>query len=103
MAGRNRAGVDVSPRRSGLPVRFSDCVRQRHYSFALLVGDRAFRKFKARLHIGAVPGFSGIRIVHTTAANVWLPVSDSDVAGDGEISPGSFLAIVDTAADFSGV
>src|SRR6266853_4828391 len=103
MAGRNRVGVDVSLGRSGFAVRVSDRLRQHHSSLALLAGNGALRKFQGRLHIDAVPGFAGICIVHSTAANVWLPVSDSDAAGDGEISPGSFLAVVDTAADFSGV
>ena len=95
-------GVDVSLGRSRFAVRISDRLRQHHYCFAVLAGNGAIGEFKSRLHIGAVPGIAGIRIVYSAAANVWLPVSDSDAAGDGEISPGSFLAVVDTAADFSG-
>src|SRR6267154_742860 len=103
MAGRNRAGVHVSVGRSRFAVRISDRLRQHHSSLAVLAGNGAFRKFQGRLHIDALSSFAGIRIVHSAAANVWLPVSNSDVAGDGEISPGSFLAVVDTTADFSGM
>src|SRR6266851_8593309 len=103
MAGRNRFGVDVSLGRSSFAVRISDRLRQHHSYLAVLAGNGAFWKFQGRLHIDAVPGFAGIRIVHAAAANVWLPVSDSGTTGDGEISPGSFLAIVDAATDFSGV
>src|SRR6266404_7313407 len=103
MAGRNRALVDVSLGRSSFVVCISDRLRQHHSHLAVLAGNGALREFKSRLHIGAVSSLAGIRIVHSAAANVWLPVSDSDAAGDGEISPGSFLAVVDTAADFPGV
>src|SRR5216683_3677597 len=103
MAGRNSVGVDVSLGRSRFAVRISDRFRQHHSSLALLAGNGALREFQGRLHIDALSSFAGIRIVHAAAANVWLPVSDSNVTGDGEISPGSFLAIVDAATDFSGV
>src|SRR6266853_6498486 len=103
MAGRNRFGVDISLGGSGFVVCISDRLRQHHSSLTLLAGNGALRKFQGRIHIDAVPGFAGIRIVHSAAANVWLLVPDSDAAGDGEISPGSFLAVVGTAADFSGV
>src|SRR5258708_38312233 len=103
MAGRNRVGVDVSLGRSSFAVRISDRLRQHHSYLAVLAGNGAFWKFQGRLHIDAVPGFAGIRIIHSAPADVWLPVPDSDVAGDGEISPGSFPAIVDAAADFPGV
>ncbi len=103
MAGRNHVGVDVSLGRSSFAVRISDRLRQRHSSLAVLAGSGAIEECKGRLYIGAVPGFAGICIVHTATANVWLPVSDSYAAGDGEIPSGSFLAIVDAAADFSGV
>src|SRR6266853_5159182 len=103
MAGRNHVGVGVSLGRSSFVVCISDRLRQHHYYLALLAGNGALREFKSWLHIGAVSSLAGIRIVHSAAANVWLPVSDSNAAGDGEISPGSFLALVDTAADFSGV
>src|SRR5713101_1006138 len=101
MARRNCAGVGVSRGRSGFAVRVSDRVRQRHYSFALLAGDGAIGEFKGRLYIGAVFGFSGIRIVHAATADVWLFVFDLDAAGDGEISAGSIVAVVDAAIYFS--
>src|SRR6266404_9470643 len=103
MAGRNRAGVHVSVGRSRFAVRISDRPRQHHSYLAVLAGNGALRKFKGRLYIDAVPGFAGIRIVYSAPANVWLLVPDSGAAGNGEISPGSFLAVVDTAADFPGV
>jgi len=45
-----------------------------------------------RIHGVVVCNLAGICIVHIAAANVWLPILDSDAVVDGEISPGvSFL------------
>ncbi len=82
-------------------MRLSNRDRQPHHPCTLLAGDCEIREFKGRFHFDVVSSFAGIRFVHTAAADVWLLVSDSDAAGDGEISPGSFLAIVDAATDFS--
>src|SRR5882724_11029660 len=103
MAGRNYVGVDVSRRRCDLLMRISYRLGQHHSDFALLAGHGALRKFQGRFRFHFIFGLAGIRIVHAAAANVWLPVSDSYAAGDGEISPGSFLAVVDAAPDFSGL
>src|ERR1700747_3703986 len=103
MAGGNRAGAGVSSRRSDLAVHIPSRVREHRYSRSLRAGCYALKEFKGRLHGVVVCNLAGICIVHIAAANVWLPILDSDAVGDGEISPGSILAVVDVAADLSSV
>src|SRR5579863_3850023 len=61
------------------------------------------REFQGQFRLDAVSGVAGVRIVHAAAANVRIFIFDFDAAGAGEIPAGSFVAVVDAAADFSGV